>query len=431
MNSKLLEEAFTRIKSTATSLGLELSTHKTDLIHWRTPREKVARSEHPIVVDGECIQPVPKAVKWLGFYFENNHGTWTHYANRLALAQAAFDRIKRLSSPGGRLTPYSARRMAKAIIIPTLLYGAEFLDPRATMRHKMEVQLNRVKWWITNCFYSTNTNVLSAEACIMPVDLYLEQIRDMAAIRWSTALPNNNIATALFPAGFLLHDSFRLPSNRRAAFSKAGGMKPKTCDSTSCTSVQRILPIDDVARRARLLFSKWPVPRKPNIWSPPDPNECEYYENTLKQVREHIHLKWKLLNYPEYYGYRPAFRTCWRFMTINKFAASRLHQMRAGKSYLKAQKDWRNPEASELCPRCENEPETFEHIIASCQALASARVGQPDEVFDISPESLIWAENKKGWDLMKCLISFISLNKLNFPSNMDVFPFTRASQIQS
>jgi len=32
---------------------------------------------------------------------------------------------------------------------------------------------------------------------------------------------------------------------------------------------------------------------------------------------------------------------------------------------------------------------------------------------------------------MKCLVSFISLNKLNFSSNMDVFPFTRASQIQS
>ena len=104
MNSQLLEEPFARIKNLAMSVGLEFSTHKTDLIHWRTPREKVARSEHPIVVDGECIQPTPKAVKWLEFYFENNHGTWTHYANRLTLAQAAFDRIKRLSSPGGRLT---------------------------------------------------------------------------------------------------------------------------------------------------------------------------------------------------------------------------------------------------------------------------------------------------------------------------------------
>jgi len=256
MNSKLLEEVFTWIKNVATSLGLEFSTHKTDLIHWRTPREKVDRSEHPIVVDGECIQPAPKAVKWLCFHFENNHSTWTHYANRHALAQAAFDRIKRLSSTGGRLTPYSTRRMGKAIIIPGLLYGAEFLNPSATMRHKMEVLRNRVKRWITKCFYSTHTNVLSAEACIMLVELYLEQIRNMAAIRWSTALPDNNIATALFLPGFRLHDSFSLPSNRRAAFSKAGGIKPKTWDSTSYTSVQRILPIDDMVRRARLLFSK-------------------------------------------------------------------------------------------------------------------------------------------------------------------------------
>ena len=137
------------------------------------------------------------------------------------MAQAAFERIKRLSSPGGRLTPYIARRMAKGIIVPTLFYGAEFLEPNITMRNKMETFLNRVRRWITNCFYSTNTIVLSPDACLMSTDLYLEQIRDMATIRWATALPDNNIATALFPPGFPLHDSFRFPSNRRAAFSKA------------------------------------------------------------------------------------------------------------------------------------------------------------------------------------------------------------------
>jgi len=140
--------------------------------------------------------------------------------------------------------------MAKGIIVPTLFYGAEFLEPNITMRNKMETFMNRVRRWITNCFYSTNTIVLSAQACLMPTDLYLEQISDMATIRWATALPDNNIATALFPPGFQLRDSLRFPSNRRAAFSKAGGMKPKTWDSTSFTSVQRVLPIDDIARRA-------------------------------------------------------------------------------------------------------------------------------------------------------------------------------------
>jgi len=31
---------------------------------------------------------------------------------------------------------------------------------------------------------------------------------------------------------------------------------------------------------------------------------------------------------------------------------------------------------------------------------------------------------------MKCLVSFISLNKLNFLSNIEVFPFMRVLQIQ-
>jgi len=53
-----------------------------------------------------------------------------------------------------------------------------------------------------------------------------------------------------------------------------GGMKPKTWVSTSYTSVQRILPINDVARSAWLLFPKWPVPRKPNIWPPAELDEC-------------------------------------------------------------------------------------------------------------------------------------------------------------
>jgi len=70
--------------------------------------------------------------------------------------------------------------------------------------------------------------------------------------------------------------------------------------------------------------------------------------------------------------------------------------MRVSKSYLNIQKHWRNPKVSVLCPRCENEPETFIHVIANCLTLASTRIGQPDEIFDILPKSKIWAKNKKG-----------------------------------
>ena len=64
-----------------------------------------------------------------------------HYANRLRLTQATFNRIERLSSLGGRLTPYSVRRMVKVIIIPTLMYGAEFLDPSATIKYNIRKKM--------------------------------------------------------------------------------------------------------------------------------------------------------------------------------------------------------------------------------------------------------------------------------------------------
>jgi len=66
----------------------------------------------------------------------------------------------------------------------------------------------------------------------------------------------------------------------------------------------------------------------------------------IKTVRETIYEKWKLRNYPDHYGYWPPFRTCWPFMTSPKFTAVHIHQMRAGRSYLRTHKDWRDPDKS-------------------------------------------------------------------------------------
>jgi len=104
------------------------------------------------------------------------------------------------------------------------------------------------------------------------------------------------------------------------------------------------------------------------------------YEDTIKRVREAIHHKWKLLEFPEYYGYRPPYRSCWRFMTTNKFVVARLHQMRAGKSYLKAHRDWRDRKEDPTCPRCESRAETFHHVINECPSLADAREGHSTAV---------------------------------------------------
>ena len=39
-NTKILEEAFTKTRSLVALLSLRFSLHKTDLMHWRTPRDR-------------------------------------------------------------------------------------------------------------------------------------------------------------------------------------------------------------------------------------------------------------------------------------------------------------------------------------------------------------------------------------------------------
>jgi hypothetical protein len=105
--------------------------------------------------------------------------------------------------------PYSARRMIKAIVIPILLYGVEFLEPLEMMKRKMEMFMNRARRWIINCFYTINTEVLSVEACLMQIELLLKQIRKMTAIRFTTAMADNNIVTAMLLEGFPIRQRYR------------------------------------------------------------------------------------------------------------------------------------------------------------------------------------------------------------------------------
>jgi len=105
---------------------------------------------------------------------------------------------------------------------------AEFLEPMKTMMNKMQTCWNRVSRWITNSFYTMNISVLLAEACLAPMSIYVEQMRLMTAMRIVTAIPENNVATAMLPQSFPLKRGHRLETNCRAAFDmNKGGMRPK------------------------------------------------------------------------------------------------------------------------------------------------------------------------------------------------------------
>ena len=274
------------------------------------------------------VQLAGKAIKWLGFRLTDNGETSTHFTKRLALAQVAFLPIQRLSMPGKGLTPYGARRMAKGIILPILLYGAEIFDPIVTMIDKMQKFWNRVLRWITNAFYATNITVVSAEACLAPIKLYMRQTREMTAVRITTAIPSNNIATAMLPGGYPVVDDYRYPTNKRQAFdNNKGGMRPKVWNSTSTTSAQVRLPIDEVGAIAASYYTARPFPMKPNRLSMVTEQAAKSWFEAKDAVRKRIRKTWVDWEYPPYYEYRPPYRECWYFMTLPKFKAGRIHQM--------------------------------------------------------------------------------------------------------
>jgi len=143
----------------------------TELMHWRKRREKGARCESSVTVQSHVVNPAGSVVKWLGYWLADNGETARHFTKRLSRAQGAFSRFQRLSLPGKGLSPYGARRLAKGILLPLLLYGAEFLVPSKTMLNKMQKFWNRVTRWITNAFYATNISVILSEACLASMAL--------------------------------------------------------------------------------------------------------------------------------------------------------------------------------------------------------------------------------------------------------------------
>jgi len=101
-------------------------------------------------------------------------------------------------------------------------------------------------------------------------------------------------------------------------------------------------------------------------------------------------------------------------MGLGKFVASRIHQMRSGKSYLVAHPAWEDPDADTSCPLCSEAPQTFKHAILSCPFSARQRSRLLQGVSDLAPEAPIWSDQQ----LLIALAEFIRTTATGFPPEM-------------
>jgi len=138
------------------------------------------------------------------------------------------------------------------------------------------------------------------------------------------------------------------------------------------------------------------------------------YSAPKKRMRETRLTEWaSLFLIPGYYRHPPTLSPR-PFMGLGKFVAGRIHQMRAGKSYLAAHPTWRSPDADTSCPRCGLETETFEHAILSCPSRQQSRLRLLHGVTNVGPEAPLW----RSLPLLKRLATFIGVTSTVLPPTM-------------
>jgi len=225
-NIQILEKQYARLKARGARLRVGFSVPKTELIHWRTNRDRDPISNAPVHLDGSVFKPKSE-VRWLGYWFTPSISTTPHFVKRLAKAQGAFVAVKRLSPPGIGLPPFLCHRLASCLLFPILSYGADVFMPTVHMLRKLSVFWHKVQRWTTKCFLSTPTDILAIKACLPPRDLLLTYKRRLANLRIMCSPPEINPATARLPLSLQTPSLHRhSPDHRVLSARNAGSCLP-------------------------------------------------------------------------------------------------------------------------------------------------------------------------------------------------------------
>jgi len=426
-NIRRLQQLFERLERKASSLGVSFSVAKTELIHGRTPSQRNSpKCASPIQIKGELFRP-SNSVRWLGYWFTPALDPAAHFSGRLALAQGAFALVRRLRPPGAGLPPYLCHRLATSLIAPILLYGTDLFTPSVGITTRLDTFWRKVQRWTTNCFSATPTGILSVESCLPPVSLLVTHRQRLAALRVVCSPPRVNPATARLHPSFPSLSGYRAPDSSRALTRGLSSVYLPQHWKTPrpVPPIRNHLPVDAVAHRTipfTLGLSKMPMINSHVGCAATSLPLQSLMDNTYcalkKRIREAVLAEWaSLFPTPGYYLHPPALSPR-PFMGLGKLVAGRIHQRRAGKSYLAAHPTWRSPYADTSCPRCGLKPETFEHAILSCPSRQHSRSRFLHGVTSVDPEAPRWT----SLPLLKRLATFIGVTSTGFPPTM--FPPT-------
>jgi len=432
-NIQLLQKHYAVLKAKGACLGVGFSIPKTELIHWRTKRDRGPLSRSAIHLDGSVFHPKDE-VRWLGYWFTPSISTTPHFTKRLAKAQAAFVAIKKLSPPGMGLPPFLCHRLASSLLFPILSYGADTFEPTIHMTRKLASFWHKVQRWTTNCFACTPIDILAVEACLPPVDLLLAYKRRLACLRVMCSPPEINPAAARLPPSLPTPSPHRHgPDTRPLCRGNAGSRLPLPWRQARPALKNRThLPLDALPHHMLFLLgpdglAPLPVTSQHLLGeSYPAPPPRRAYPQLKLLCRNRVMEEWELVAPdPPRYEYRPSLKPH-PFMGLSKFDAGRLHQMRSGKSYLRAHPSW-DDDGPPTCPSCAEAPESFEHAILHCSAKRPARIRHLQAVTELGPDAPVWSSAS----LLGALTRFMRATATAFRPGMFYRPPSSAGSVSS
>ena len=431
-NVQLLQGHYRSLCRKAAPRGLTFSVPKTELIHWRTPQERSAPSRAGVRLDDLYFSP-KEEVRWLGYWFTPTLSTNPHFSRRLALAQGAFEAVKSLSPPGKGLSPFLCHRLASSLIAPVLLYGADLFTPRLKMQDKLDTFWRRIQRWATNCFSSTPIPIMAIEACLPPLALLIEHRQRLAALRAVSSPPEINPVAARLHKSVPNRFQYRSPDCHRHLLVRLNPAKRPLMWKTPERNIRKHLLIDEITHRILpLLATRKALPLinahlVPILELPaPDP-PADSFISLKSESRAILLRQWiTLAPPPPGHPYRPSL-TPHAFMGLSKFLAGRIHQMRAGKSYLAAHPSWFNKDSPSLCSRCHSAPETFEHAILQCESRRTQRDRLLQGISSVNELSPLCSFS----ELIVALASYIDSTATGFPPDMFPPPTTPSTAPRS
>src|ERR1700712_199899 len=78
-NLRLLNRAWRQVDALARNIGMAFSIEKTELIHWRTQKQRDQNFSGSLTINGVVISPEREKLRWLGYWWTPNLNPAKHF----------------------------------------------------------------------------------------------------------------------------------------------------------------------------------------------------------------------------------------------------------------------------------------------------------------------------------------------------------------